>query len=85
MNAEAALARAKNAEQIINDPLVAAVLDGIERKWVDAIVASPVADAEGRELAYRMFKAVQQFRDEFAAMIGDGKIAAAELERSNRD
>ncbi|OWJ67440.1 hypothetical protein [Inquilinus limosus] len=84
MTPEDIVARARHAEQITNDPLVVETLDALERKWLDAITASPVADADGRELAYRMFKAIQQFRDEFAAMIGDGKVAAAELERKAR-
>jgi tRNA C32,U32 (ribose-2'-O)-methylase TrmJ len=72
-----AIARATHAEQIISDPLVVDTLAAIERKWIEAVMASPVADAEGRELAYRMFKAVQQFRDEFKAIVSDGQYAAA--------
>lgn len=75
------IARATHAQQIIDDPLVVETLDAIERKWIDAVMTSPVADAEGRELAYRMFKAVQQFRDEFKAMIADGQVAAANVKK----
>jgi hypothetical protein len=76
MTAEEIIARAKNAEQIINDPLVAETLDALERKWIDAIMQSPVEDAEGRELSYRMYQALRQFRAEFVAMVGDGVVAS---------
>lgn len=81
MTNENAIARAKQAEQIVNDPLVIEILDALERKWLDAIVSSPVDDTEGREGAYRMLKSMQQFRGAFVSIMDDGKIAAAELER----
>lgn len=81
MNLEKDVARAKEAEAIIENALVKEALDLIRSNLLAEIENSKVTDKDGRENAYRMLKVVSEFRRYFFTIMQTGKVAEHELTR----
>lgn len=81
MTPEEALRRANRAGQLFNDPLLQETLDFMEKEVMEAWIACPVRDAEGREELYRLIKTTRKFRDLLRGTMESGKMAAEEIRR----
>ena len=75
-----AIAAASRAKAILDDEIVAGALDAIEAELRANWESSDLGDREGREDAYRMFRAAKAFRDRLGKTISDGAVARAEIE-----
>lgn len=76
--------RAAHAKRLIEDELVVEVLGKMEADYTTAWKNTGARDTEGRELAWTMVKAVEQFRKEFTALMQDGQIEASRIEQTRR-
>jgi hypothetical protein len=62
-----AIERKSLAEQLNANPLMALMLDEIEKRWIDAMVNS--ATDEGRLTAQAQVRAVRLFRNDLTGML----------------
>jgi len=76
MTPEQALARARDAERLVNDPTVKETLSVIERDIYDAWLVCPIRDVEGREALWRMAVTARKFADTLKGTAEAGKLAA---------
>lgn len=79
MSPEESLARASRAKQILDDPLIAEALAGIERDVIEAFYACPTRDLEGMRILQTDLRLARQFKGMLQGMIERGKLAAHEL------
>jgi cystathionine beta-lyase/cystathionine gamma-synthase len=88
MNDPAALRQAKNAgiraKAILDDPLVVAALKAMEDEAVQQWAGSRLDDVAVREDAWRMLRAVRDFRSRIERHISDGAVAEAVIETQER-
>jgi hypothetical protein len=81
MTPEEALRKSREAERLINDPMLKDALGIIERDLADAWIACPVRDTEGREALWRMAVTARKFRDILRGTMESGKLAADQIRR----
>lgn len=70
------VARAERAKQLIEDPLLVEVLDGIENAAIQAWASTAMGDSENREMAYHALKASRRVRETLKGVIDNGLVAA---------
>lgn len=85
MTPEEALKRANAAARIFNDPLTQETLDLMEREVMEAWLACPVRDAEGRESLWRMAVTTRKFRDLLRGTMEAGKLARDQIVRTEKE
>ena len=78
---EDALRKAQAATRIFNDPLTQETLDVMEREVMEAWMACPVRDVEGREALWRLAVTTRKFRDLLRGTMESGKLAADQITR----
>jgi hypothetical protein len=66
----------EEARKLLDNPVLIEALDRIERKLVGSWRSSLVGDAAGREAAYRLHWAAEQFRAELRIMIANAGMNA---------
>jgi len=81
MTPEEALRRAARAGQLYQDALLQETLDFMEKEVMEAWMACPVRDADGREALWRMAVTTRKFRDLLRGTMESGKMAAEEIRR----
>ena len=81
---ETAVALAGRAKRILEDDMVVAAFDRLEKEFTDRWRKSGVDDRDGREEAFRYLKVVERFRQHFERLIEDGKLAESALEQLRR-
>lgn len=81
MTPEEVLRRAGAAERIFNDPLTQETLDIMETEVMEAWMACPVRDAEGREALWRIAVTTRKFRDLLRGTMEAGKLARDQILR----
>ena len=81
MSPEEALHRANAAGRIFNDPLTQETLDLMEKEVMEAWLACPVRDAEGRETLWRLAVTTRKFRDLLRGTMEAGKLAQDSIKR----
>jgi hypothetical protein len=69
--------RAERAHHILNDDLVIEAFNAIEVACLEGWRNSDAPDADKREEAWRLLRALDAFRDLFKAHIENGKFADA--------
>jgi hypothetical protein len=79
MTPEEALRRANEAGRLFNDPTLKEALDVMERDVVEAWIACPVRDVEGKEELNRLIKTTRKFRDLLRGTMESGKLAAEQI------
>ena len=62
------------AQRLLEDPVLRLALDRIQTKLVETWRQTQVGDHRGREAAYQMYWAAEQFKAELRQMIGSGRI-----------
>jgi len=75
-DAEWDIARAKEAQSLLENPILIRALETIESTWNEAWRNTAPIDREKREAAYQMLYMLQEFRTELRNVIEHGKIAA---------
>lgn len=73
--------RANHAKQLLADPLLTEVLDGIEQAAIDAWASTGMGDAGNREIAYHSLKASRRVRDTLKGVVDNGLVAASRAVR----
>ncbi len=79
------IARAREAQALLENPLLNDSLNRIERTWEQAWRSTTPGDTEKREKAYRMLYALTEFRSELQSIIEGGKIAAKTMDSLESD
>ncbi len=79
MNLEEKVSRAKEAEAILNNRLVAGAHKEIEDAIVEALAVCPARDKEGQHELMLQLQANRRHKAIFARHIDTGKLAAKEL------
>lgn len=76
-------ARARNAQQLLENPLLQAVLDEVQQAGIKAWIgtAPNTEGREAREFAWMLVKAVERIRTVLQGAADDGTIAAARAVR----
>jgi hypothetical protein len=75
MTPEQELQRAEQARQIFETPLVKETLDLMEKEIVEAWIACPARDVEGRDWLWRQIVATRKFMDILRGTMESGKVA----------
>lgn len=81
MTPEEALRRATQARQVFEQPITLETLDFMEREVMEAWIACPVRDVDGREALWRMAVTTRKFRELLRGTMESGKMAADEIAR----
>lgn len=81
--AELDILRGRDAQHLIEHPLLQEAFDTLRTEWLSQWENSPERDVEGRERLRLMVKTLPLVRQHLLAMIETGTIAQAEVEKSN--
>lgn len=73
--------RADRAKRILEDEMVRDALSSMRSSITEKWESSKESDTEGRERAFRMLHALNEFERYFTTIIQTGKYATAELSR----
>jgi hypothetical protein len=79
MSPEQELQRAEQARQVMETPLVRETLELMEREIVEAWIACPARDTEGRDWLWRQIVSTRKFKDTLRGVMESGKLAQARL------
>lgn len=74
-----AAARATRASSLLENELYIESYQALEDQLIAAWIASDPRDTEGRERCFAQVHANRKHRDYFVSVLGNGKMAAAEL------
>ena len=73
--------RARQAQEVIDNPALSAALDAIEAEVIEQWEKCPARDQEGKEALWQLFKTSKKFRSILTGYINTGKLAAENLKR----
>lgn len=76
--------RGRQAQELMNSPLLAETLDAIEREVIEQWEKCPARDQEGKEALWQLFKTSKKFRAILLGYIDTGKLAAEQLKRFDK-
>jgi hypothetical protein len=76
-----AISRAARAKALLGDDLLSEAFTTLEAKYLDAWRATGVMQTGERERLWQAIHLLGLVRDQLSYVVGDGKIAQAELER----
>ena len=77
--------RGFRAQELLNNSLLNEAFAAIEERYLSEWRSTKVTDQEAREAAWRALKTLDGIRDLLKRYVTDGKIAASDLERFERD
>lgn len=77
--------RAKQAEALINDPLLNEAFDKLRELYVEELLGSAAADATRREKLYLAARIVPAVRKNLETILMNGSIAAKQLANLEED
>ena len=77
-----AVARAEQAQRLLDDPLLTELLDSIEAAAITAWSSTAIDAVEHREMAYHSLKASRRVRDTLKGVVDNGLVAASRAVRS---
>lgn len=83
MTPEEVLRRSHDAARLLNDPTLKDALEIMEKDVMEAWIACPVRDHEGREELWRLIKTTRKFRDLLQGTMEAGKLAKEQLRQQN--
>jgi len=73
--------RARDAQQLMENPLLVEAFDNVRNAAIEGWRKTPVRDAEAREKAFFTVRAVDLIWAELESVVTNGKIAAARIQR----
>ena len=76
--------KGRKAEQLLQDEVFAAALEKLENEQLWAFKGSKPEEADKREQAYAMIKAIELFKTEVTKMVDNGKLAQRAIERAQK-
>jgi hypothetical protein len=77
---QAAISRGARAKAILTDELFSGSLIELENAYIKAWRETGVRDTDARERLWQAVQVVGKVRDHLSYMIGDGRLAQAELD-----
>lgn len=75
-----ASARASEAAQLLDNPLLVEAFDSVEAAAINAWKMTKADDSQSREIAWLTVKVLARIKGELQSMVDDGKIAAARVQ-----
>jgi len=84
MSNEETVRKGKKAESLIQDEAFSTALMQMENDAVWLWKSSKSEDAVKRESAWHMVQAIEQFRNNIAKMMDNGKVAQRQIERAQK-
>lgn len=72
--------RAARAQRLLTDDLYVESFKTLEAQLIEAWIASDPRDTDGRERCFHQIHANRKQRDYLAAIVGNGKLAQAQLD-----
>lgn len=79
---EKEIARAREAEQIVNTPVYRDSMAQMKQEIIDKWAACPARDTEGREWLWQHYQVALKFEEALKTVMNTGKMAIAERELS---
>jgi len=79
---EEEIARAREAEQIINAPIYVEAMRKLKQGIIDKWAACPARDTDGREWLWQHYQVALKFEETLAEVLNTGKLALKEREMS---
>lgn len=79
---EIEIARAREAEQIINTPVYAESMEKMKREIIEKWASCPARDVEGREWLWQHYQVALKFEEALKETMNTGKLALKERELS---
>lgn len=76
--------RGDRAQELLRDDVLLGALDAIEKECVEAWEQCPARDAEGKEMAWQLFKTSKKFRSLLTGYVETGKLARENLKAYER-
>ena len=73
--------RGRQAEELLESPILKTALDAIEAEVVSQWEQCPARDAEGKEALWQLMKTSKKFRSVLMGYVNTGKLAADNLAR----
>lgn len=80
-NPHADVQRAMQAEELINNPLLAEAFDAMEREYLRAWRGSGLPDLEERERLWLAIQVLEEVRKHLRVVLENGVIARREIDR----
>lgn len=81
---EADIKRGKQAEELLDNPLLGEILEGLRQHYIDEWLASEPSDVQARERLYLSSRLVDEFRQTLRVAVENGKITKAILQRKEK-
>jgi hypothetical protein len=72
--------RGQEAAQVLDNEAFKLALDSLRQSGIDAMLACPIRDNEGRLLLAQYVKVVDKFKSDLLSMIESGKFAQRQLD-----
>lgn len=79
---EAEIARARQAQALVSDPLFAETFKNLKQEIIDKWAACPARDTEGREWLWQHYQVALKFEEALTSALNTGKLAIKEREMS---
>lgn len=76
--------RGRQAQELLNSPLLSTVLDAIESEVIEQWEKCPARDQEGKEALWQLFKTSKKFRAILLGYIDTGKLATEQIKRFDK-
>lgn len=73
--------RSRDAQQLLENPLLAEILDQVREEAIQAWIGTGLADVQKREMAWTLVKAQGRIREVIQTAIDDGLISASRAAR----
>lgn len=71
--------RGRNAQTLLDDPLLSKAMEASRREIIDAWEVAPSRDTDGREWLWKLYQASLRFEGILRGYIDSGRIAKANL------
>lgn len=79
---DAEIARSRQAQALISDPLFAETFKNLKQEIIDKWAACPARDTEGREWLWQHYQVALKFEETLTSALNTGKLALKEREMS---
>lgn len=81
MTREEEIRRGHEAARILAEPLLVEAFAALDARYLAEWRATPVRDAEGRELIWQMTRALHAMRDHLTTLVETGMLATIQAEK----
>lgn len=73
--------RARQAQRLLDDPLLKEAFEAAEAEYIKQWRSSPVRDTEGREHLYVMLRSLERVKGHLESLAATGKLIDAQREQ----